>query len=227
MEIITNEGYRMDGRKKDEIRRIRLRSGVTEKTGHIELHHGNTKIRCAMGEYKERQKEKVSFQIFFYDGTSNDRLERKGEELQQTLSYIFNPLVISVESLELNLTVLQDDGSLLSCAINCVSITLCYNGIGMTDFVVGSTTGMYHHIPIVDINGHEETNRISQVVMAYLPHRETLTYYMAIGKIQKNRLKIATKEGINTCKKYFSIFSDFLKGGEIELDKEQSFCQIV
>ena len=94
------------------------------------------------------------------DHRSDIKKDNKIKEFQRTIKSVFEG-VISLElyprsQIDLQVFVLESDGSYKSAAFNAVSLALMNAGIAMKDFLVATTTGLLNKVAVVDLIYQEE-----------------------------------------------------------------------
>ncbi|TBU07065.1 ribonuclease [Hamiltosporidium magnivora] len=217
MEIISEEGFRYDGRKPNELREVAIKSGYLNKCGYIDLQQGGTKVRSILYGPKEKgqYKENIKFKISFYDVARQEsgKHEKKIDECETLLSELFKPIISISESnyLEINILIKQDDGSLISTLINSVTILLCYCGVQIKDMCISITSCFFKGISLLDLSNNEENIRIPSLVLGYFPHRKTIGLFQSTGKTDTDSIKKLYFENLKAIDTLFSVFSNFLK----------------
>ncbi|EPR78715.1 Exosome component 4 [Spraguea lophii 42_110] len=168
MNILRNN-LRVDGRERFEIRNIKIENGMVESIPFIELTMGATIIRSSMKKvYDQRNLIKTNIQYFETTQSCGKKYHAEIEEIKQKINGIFGNIMINTtEKIELDITIKQNNGSLMSCIINCVSLLLCYGGINLRDVVVSCSAVIYDNKPLVDPCEYEEEQNLTKFILAY------------------------------------------------------------
>lgn len=219
MDIISEDGYRIDGRKALETRAMAARQSTVDNKLLFELDHGATKVAASIDGPKERHRQKhmVSVDISFLDTTQQEHQgnSEKVRELEKNVRDVFKEVLLLPESsyVEIAVVVKQDDGSVFSTVVNCISLGLCYSGIPMKDVVVGATVGFVSNTFFVDICGAEESYKYPYMTIALMMHRRKIAYLRMAGKIEYEGFNDMFRHGYDASCSMFSEFPGLLKGG--------------
>lgn len=112
--------------------------------------------------------------------------------------------------IDINIQVLQSDGSLLQTAINATTLALIDAGIAMNDYVCAITCALHDATPLLDLTSIEE-NDLPHVTVAVLPKSgkvtlATLETQMAVERFEEmlqltgDAAKVIHKEMVTTVK---------------------------
>lgn len=220
MEIISTEGYRLDGRKASEIRSTLLRYRSVGNQTCLELEQGCTKVTTLLSGMKARpkHKNKLNISIFFLDVSREEKGKNtdKARDLEKVVTDVFLKTLILPPgaSLDVDATVKQDDGSLLTTIINCISLNACYSGVPMKDIVVGMTIGFVSNTFFVDICGVEENYKYPHMSTVLAVHGRKVVYLHLLGKVEHRGFEDMFRHGYEASGKLFSEFSIFLNRPE-------------
>lgn len=219
MDIVSEDGYRIDGRKALETRTAAARQCVVDNKLLFELDHGATKVSASIDGPKERHRQKhiVRIDISFLDTTQQEyqRNSEKIRELERNVTNVFKEVLLLPESsyVDVVVAVKQDDGSVFSTIVNCISLGLCYSGIPMKDVVVGATVGFVSNTFFVDICGAEESYKYPYMTIVLMVHRRKLAYLRMVGKIEYEGFNEMFRHGYDASCSIFSKFTSLLKEG--------------
>lgn len=210
MDIISEEGYRVDGRMAQELRAVTLRHGHVDGKAFVDLEQGCTKITTCVSGVKERtrQRGKVNLSMAFL-GEAQQRYRKNSEkasEMERSIVAIFEQVLLLPEnsSVDVDVCVRQDDGSVLSAMINCISLSLCHCGIPMKDVVVGMSIGFAANTFFVDICGAEEGYRYPHMDTALLIYKKKLAHLHMIGKIEHEGFQDMFRHGYEASQRLFA-----------------------
>jgi exosome complex component RRP41 len=78
--------------------------------------------------------------------------------------------------IDLQVFVLESDGSYKSAAFNAVSLALMNAGIAMKDFLVATNSGLINHVAVVDLIYQEEKKQNCEFVIVYYAKSKNLAY---------------------------------------------------
>lgn len=175
MEIYSPEGLRIDGRRWNEIRCFdcKINTHPSSSDGSSYVEQGHSKIICMVEgpmepsstSQRDSNKAVLDINVSIASFSTIQRKKRtKNEkriiELKATLERTFEQSVICKlyprTVIKINLYVLAQDGSILASMTNATTLALIDAGIAMYDYVSAVSAGIYHEVPLLDLNGLEE-----------------------------------------------------------------------
>lgn len=191
MDLVTDQGFRLDGRKAHELRRINYRLGVySQADGSAYLEQGFTKVLAAVygpHEITRNKNQSPADKVFIncqysaatFSGSERKlkpRGDRKSYELTQLLRKTFEAVVMTEayprSQLDIYCEVLQSDGGNLSACINAATLALIDAGVPVKSYVASCSCVCYNDVTVVDANQSEEsTANTAQLVVAVAPRR--------------------------------------------------------
>ena len=128
---------------------------------------------------------------------------KAGEKLSQAL---LTSLESSVQlyrfpksSLDIYLTVLENDGSVLPSSIVCASLALASAGVEMYDLVASITLAKCPVGWIVNPTAQQEKSAVANVTISIMPSRQLITGFDASGKIDSDEIATALCAGVEQC----------------------------
>lgn len=185
--LISDQGLRLDGRRANELRRIRCRLGVfTQPDGSAYIEHGNTKVLAAVygphqATARKSNQEEVVVNCQFSMATfstgerkSRPRGDRKLQEitihLQQTLSAAIMTELYPSSQIDIYIEMLQADGGNFCAAINAATLALVDAGISLKEYVTACTASLANgDVPLMDVSHVEEASGGPTLTVATLP----------------------------------------------------------
>lgn len=233
---------RIDGRRPDQMRPIEAKVGIIEKAdGSALFKIGNT-IAIA-GVYGPREvhpkhmedPEKAVVRCFYdmYSFSVPERKrpgpDRRSIELSMVIKNALLPAIFIRDypnsAIDVFVSILQADAGTRCAAISAASIALADAGIAMRDLVSAVACGIVNGQPVVDLNkAEEDTPGTTDMPIAYMPRKKSLTLLQLDGKLSKEQLKEALKLGIAGCEQIYQIQKKALKDkyatNNLELDAE-------
>ncbi|KAI5151132.1 exosome complex component RRP41 [Enteropsectra breve] len=198
---------RNDGRMAEEFRKINIQQGVANNNGFVELQQGCTLVTCSI--LPSQEKSPLTIDIKFNEATRIKSVsERRIYELKNILADVFGQIFCSKNSLVIEIEVKQEDGGLLACLINCVSLCMVSYGIPIIDFCVSVAFNEK-----IDLNSAESSKEASMTI-AYLPNLNKILYLKLEGGCQHGRFNSALGLGIVAAKNLHQYFVASLKSDE-------------
>ncbi len=226
--LINN--FRHDGRKPQEIRSPDIEVGIVkDSTGSCLFSSGETKVLSWIMGPKESVRTKTldnkgslkcNFTISSF-ANSNRKSEYKRNlqmrEFSSTLKEIFEESIIMrnyiKSEIEINVVLLQNDGSYKSAAISSVTLALINAGILLKDTIVGTSVGIIKEdVFICDMTKEEENLKTPILNCAYMPFQKKFIFLEISNstvdyKYSEDLMKFAEKSG----ELMFNYIKDFLK----------------
>lgn len=103
---------------------------------------------------------------------------RRTLEFATNIKATFEPVVqmnlYPRSQIDINVQILQSDGSILQAAINATTLALIDAGVPMNDYVCAVTCALHDNTPLLDINSLEESD-LPNVTVAILPRSGKVT----------------------------------------------------
>eukprot|EP00048_Salpingoeca_helianthica_P024893 m.36212 g.36212 ORF g.36212 m.36212 type:complete len:275 (-) comp9648_c0_seq1:28-852(-) len=181
LEVNASTG-RVDKRKPSEQRPIYISVGlVSQARGSAYVEFGNTKLVAAcygprdtlkMREYSSRGKISVEIKFAPFSGPRRRGYVQDGEEkelaelIEQALSAAVRLDRYPKSSIDVFVTVLEDDGGVFGGSITCASAALAAGGIEMHDLVAGCQVAVTKSAIIVDPSRPELAAATAQATLA-------------------------------------------------------------
>mmetsp|Transcript_70752 Transcript_70752/g.207235 ORF Transcript_70752/g.207235 Transcript_70752/m.207235 type:complete len:254 (+) Transcript_70752:87-848(+) len=188
LEYVTPEGFRIDGRRVHEPRRVQCSvgsGGRCEADGYAVFELGGTKaVAYVYGPMEGRQRSQtyhdratlscVLSTAAFANPTriKRTRGDRQSQERSMWIQQTFESAVLLDQyprsQIRLFVQILQADGDGVAAAVNAATLALADAGIPMRDLVVACSAGMLGRRPALDLNREEESAGGAQVLLAAL-----------------------------------------------------------
>ncbi|CAG4980867.1 unnamed protein product [Colias eurytheme] len=155
-DLLSSQGLRLDGRRPDELRRIRCKLGVfTQPDGSAYLEQGNTKVLAAVYGPHQAAKSKMSTEgvvvncqysmATFSTGERKNRPrgDRKSQEmslhLRQALSAAIKTELYPRSQIDIYVEVLQADGGAYCACVNAATLALIDAGVPLRAYACRGT----------------------------------------------------------------------------------------
>lgn len=231
LELINEGGYRVDGRKPDELRRVRCRLGVFQQAdGSAYIEQGNTKILVAVygpHEPAQNMRSQVSHenclinceysQAAFSGVERKNRVrgDRKGQEMsahiKQTFEAAIHMSLYPRSQIDICIQVLQSDGSDYAVAVNASTLALIDAGITMKDYIIACSASLTKGVSLVDINHIEENVCSAEVQAAVLPKLNRIVYTELNGKMHEDDMGLVLEAVDRGCKDIFVVLEQHVR----------------
>ncbi|XP_054275833.1 exosome complex component RRP41 [Macrosteles quadrilineatus] len=225
MELLTDQGLRFDGRRANELRKIRCKLGVFDQPdGSAYLEQGNTKVLAAVyGPHQVRGKGQkaihdavlVNCQYSMATFSTGERKrrprgDRKSQEmtmhLKQALTAAIRTELYPRSQIDIFLEVLQADGGNYCACVNAATLALIDAGIPIREYVVACTASLANgDVPMVDISHLEETSGGSNLTVAALPISGQIVLMDMSQRFHLDHLQKVLDCAVKGCRDVFDI----------------------
>nr|CAG4645044.1 EOG090X0BHT [Leptodora kindtii] len=230
LELLTDQGLRIDGRKPSELRRIRCSLGIfAQADGSAYLEQGNTKILAAVygphevtGSKSKASHDHVLVNCQYSTATFSSserkrrpRGDRKGQEMSNHLVQTFQSAIRTElyprSQIDIFVEVLQADGGNYSACVNAAMMALVDAGVPMKDCVVSCTASLVKNTPLVDVNNVEQTGGSPELVVSILPNSGEIVYMSLTQRFHMDHLSRVLDTAIKGCKDVGIILNQVIK----------------
>jgi exosome complex component RRP41 len=226
--LIDKKGSRLDGRKFDELRPLKLEVGVLPNAdGSAYIEHGTNKILAAVYGPKEAHPKHMALQDrtllkcryhmapFSVQERKSPAPSRREVELSKVIRECFEPTVF-VEyyprtMIDIFIEVLQADGGTRCASITAASLALADAGIPMRDLVVACAAGKAEDTIVLDLDDTEDKLGVADVPVAYMPSLNAVTLLQMDGKLSLDEFETALNLALEGCKRIYTIQKEALK----------------
>ncbi|NXX13207.1 EXOS4 protein, partial [Podargus strigoides] len=187
-ELLSDEGYRADGRRPSELRKVRARMGVfAQADGSAYIEQGNTKVLAVVyGPHEMRgargralpERAVLNCRCSLAAFSSGERRrrahgDRQAAELALHLKATLDATILTQlyprSQIDVFVQVLQADGGTYCACVNAAALAVLDAGVPMRDLVVASSAGLAEDAALADLSGPEEAAGPPQVALALLP----------------------------------------------------------
>ncbi|XP_021544518.1 exosome complex component RRP41 [Neomonachus schauinslandi] len=188
LELLSDQGYRVDGRRAGELRKIQARMGVfAQADGSAYIEQGNTKaLAVVYGPHEIRgsraralpDRALVNCQYSSATFSTGERKRRPhgdrkscemGLQLRQTFEAAILTQLHPRSQIDIYVQVLQADGGTYAACVNAATLAVLDAGIPMQDFVCACSAGFVDNTALADLSHVEEAAGGPQLALALLP----------------------------------------------------------
>jgi len=226
--LIDKKGLRLDGRKPDELRPIKIEVGVLSNAdGSAYIEQGKNKILAAVYGPKELHPKHMALPDrmvlrcryhmapFSVQERKSPAPSRREIELSKVIREAIEPAVF-VEyyprtAIDVFIEVLQADGSTRCTSITAASLALADAGIPMRDLVAACSAGKIEDTIVLDLMDVEDKVGAADVPVAYMPNLGVITLLQMDGILTIEEFEKAVNLAIEGCKKIYAMQKEALK----------------
>ena len=228
-EYVNSKGLRLDGRKVDECRPIKIEVGVLPRAdGSAYLEWGQNKIYAAVYGPREclpKHKQDPYRAVLDYNYrmatfSVPDRKNPKPGRREIEISKVSGEALAASVMLEkfpgaqinVEVEVLDSNAGTRVAALTVASVALADAGLPMRDMVVGAGVGRAGGKIIVDLNKEEEDAPDAvDIPLAIMPNTKEIVLLQLDGLLSKKEWEEASAAGMKACEKIYEIQKAALK----------------
>jgi exosome complex component RRP41 len=226
--LIDKKGLRLDGRKPDELRQIKIEVGVLSNAdGSAYIEHGKNKILAAVFGPRELHPKHLALpdRMFLrcrYHMAPFSVQERKSPapsrreiELSKVIRESLEPSIFLEyyprTGIDIFVEVLQADGSTRCASITAASLALADAGIPMKDLVVACSAGKVDGTIVLDLMDTEDKMGEADLPVALMPNFNAVTLLQMDGNLSSEEFENALNLALEGCKKIYAMQKEVLK----------------
>jgi exosome complex component RRP41 len=198
--LIDENGLRADGRRPDELRKIRMEVGVLEKTdGSAYIEVGGTKIYAGVIGPREVHPKHLELPdrgiincryhmaSFSVDERKPLGMTRREIELSKVIREALETVVFLEEfprmMVDIFVEVIQADGGTRTAGITAASLALADAGIPMADLIAATAVGKVEGQLVLDINELEDKYGEADMPVAMAPNLNSIVLLQLNGRM--------------------------------------------
>ena len=226
--LIDKKGLRLDGRKADELRPVKLEVGILPNAdGSAYIEHGKNKILVGVFGPREMHPKHLSLSDrmvlrcryhmapFSVQERKSPAPSRRGVELSKVIRESLEPSVFvdlyPRTGIDVFIEVLQADGGTRCAAITAASLAIADAGIPMRDLVVACAAGKVDDTVVLDLMDTEDKVGTADVPVAFMPNLNAITLLQMDGVLAPEEFEEALNMAVEGCKKIYAIQKDALR----------------
>lgn len=235
--LIDKKGLRLDGRKPDELRQVKLEVGVIPNAdGSAYVEHGKNKILAAVYGPREVHPKHLSLQDrtflkcryhmapFSVQERKSPAPSRREVELSKVIKESLEPAVFTEyyprTMVDVFIEVLQADGGTRCASITAAALALADSGIPMRDLVVACAAGKVDDTIVLDLMDTEDKMGAADVPVALMPNLNAITLLQMDGILTHEEFESAVNLALEGCKKIYAMQKEALKTKYVNVSEE-------
>ena len=236
--LIDKKGLRLDGRKLDELRPVKMEVGVLENAdGSAYLEQGKNKILAGVYGPKEAHPRHIAKQDraviqcryhmapFSVQERKSPAPSRRDVELSKVIRESLEPAVFleyyPKTSIQVYIEVLQADGGTRCAGITTAALALADAGIPMRDLVVACAAGKADGKLIVDLMDTEDKVGEADVPVAFMPNLNAITLLQMDGNLSVKESESAINMALDGCKQLYALQKEALKSKYVTVEEAE------
>src|SRR4030043_981157 len=235
--LIDKKGLRLDGRKIDELRPVKLEVGLLPNAdGSAYIEHGKNKILVGVFGPREMHPKHLSLSDrmvlrcryhrapFSVQERKSPAPSRREVELSKVIRESLEPSVFIEyyprSGIDVFIEGLQADGGTRCASITAASLAIADAGIPMRDLVVACAAGKIDDTVVLDLFDAEDKVGVADVPVAFMPNLNVITLLQVDGVLTPEEFEDAFNMAVEGCKKIYAMQKDALRN-KYMIAKEQ------
>ncbi len=228
IELIDKKGLRLDGRKPDELRPIKIEAGVLKRAdGSAYLEWGKNKVLAAVYGPREahprhlQKSNKAIVQVrynmapFSVGDRKRPGPDRRSVEISKITSEALEHVVMTElfprSSIDVFIEVLQANAGTRCAGLTAASVALADAGIPMKDIVVGVAAGKVDDVVVLDLGKEEDNYGQADVPMGIIPRTGEIVLLQMDGDMTQDELFKAMEMSIGAADYIYGLQKDALR----------------
>lgn len=234
--LILPDGRRLDGRRPDEIRDIKIKVGILENAdGSAYVEQGNTKIYAAVYGPREVHPRHLALPNkaiircryhmapFSVEERKSPAPSRREIELSKVIREALTPAIFVEQfpftTIDVFVEVINADGSTRCASIIAASLALASAGIPMRDLVAACSVGKINGVLVLDVTDVEDKYGEVDMPFAMMPGKGEITLFQLDGVLTLEEAEEAIKMASKACMEIYEKEKSALKAKYIEARK--------
>ncbi|XP_069477907.1 exosome complex component RRP41 [Ambystoma mexicanum] len=230
MELLSDQGYRVDGRKPGELRKIQARMGVfAQADGSAYIEQGNTKaLAVVYGPHEIRvsrskalhDKALINCQFSMATFSTGERKrrphgDRRSSEMTLHLKQTFEAAILTQlyprSQIDIYVQILQADGGNYCACVNAATLAIMDAGIPMRDYVCACSVGFIEDTPLADLSYVEEAAGGPQAALALLPKTDQIALLEMNSRLHEDHLDRVIDAVSKACKDIYAVLDSVVR----------------
>jgi exosome complex component RRP41 len=226
--LIDDNGLRVDGRRLDELRPVKLEVGVLDKAdGSAYIEHGRNKILAAVFGPREAHPKHIALADravvrcryhmapFSTDERKSPAPSRREQELSKVIRESLEPSIMSEyfprSTIDIFIEVLQADAGTRCAGITSASLALADAGIPLRELVAACAAGKIEGKVVLDLSDVEDKKGDADLPVAYMPKSNAIGLLQMDGSLTEDEFKQALDMSVNACRTIYEMQRDALR----------------
>jgi exosome complex component RRP41 len=235
--LIDKKGLRLDGRKADELRTVKLEVGVIPNAdGSAYVEHGKNKILAAVYGPREVHPKHLALQDravlkcryhmapFSVQERKSPAPSRREVELSKVIRESLEPAVFLEyyprTMIDVFIEVLQADGGTRCASITAAALALADSGVPMKDIVVACAAGKVDDTVVLDLMDTEDKLGAADVPVALMPNQNGVTLLQMDGILTQEEFEKAVNMALEGCRQIYTMQKEALKKKYVNISEE-------
>ncbi len=228
MKLIDENGVRLDGRKFDQLRPIRIEAGVLKRAdGSAYIEWGGNKVLAAVYGPREAHPRHIqdparalvqcryNMAPFSVSDRKRPGPDRRSVEISKVISEAFSSVVFKEQfprtSVDIFIEVLQADAGTRCAGLTAASVALADAGVPMRDLVASCASGKIGGVVCLDLNKEEDNFGDADCPMAVVHGTGEIVLLQMDGHLTFDEFQKAMELSLGAADRLFELQRDALR----------------
>lgn len=226
--LIDDNGLRVDGRRVDELRPLKIEVGILDKAdGSAYVEHGRNKILAAVYGPREAHPKHIALADravikcryhmapFSTEERKSPAPSRRELELSKVIREALEPAIMSEyyprSTIDIFIEVLQADAGTRCAGITAASLALADAGIPMRELVAGCAAGKIDGRVVLDLSDVEDKQGEADLPVALMPKSNMVSLLQMDGSLTEDEFNQALEISTDACRKIYELQREALR----------------
>ncbi len=228
MKLIDEKGIRLDGRRFNELRPVRIEAGVLKRAdGSAYIEWGGNKVLAAVYGPREAHPRHIqdparalvqcryNMAPFSVSDRKRPGPDRRSIEISKVTSEAFSSVVFKEQfprtSVDIFIEVLQADAGTRCAGLTAASVALADAGVPMRDLVAACASGKIGGVVCLDLNKEEDNFGDADCPMAVVRGTGEIVLLQMDGHLTYDEFQKAMELSLGAAEKLFELQRDALR----------------
>jgi len=226
--LLDENGLRVDGRKFDELRPLKMEVGTLDKAdGSAYVEHGRNKILAGVYGPREAHPKHIALADravvrcryhmapFSTDERKSPAPSRRELELSKVIREALEPAIMSEyyprSTIDIFIEVLQADAGTRCAGITAAALALADAGIPMRELVAGCAAGKIDGKVVLDLSDVEDKQGEADLPVALMPKSNVVGLLQMDGSLTEDEFKQALDMSTDACRRIYEMQRETLR----------------
>ena len=228
LKLIDEKGLRIDGRRPDQMRPLKIEAGVLSRAdGSAYVEWGMNKVMAAVYGPREchprhlQDTERALVQCnynmasFSVDDRKRPGPDRRSHEISKIISEALTHVVFTEyfprTSIDVFIEVLQANAGTRCAGLTAASVALADAGVPMKDLVAACAAGKIADTMVLDLGKEEDNFGQADIPLGYVPRTDEIVLLQMDGDLSREEFDKGIHMAVEACKQVYEVQRDALK----------------
>ncbi len=228
LKLIDEKGLRIDGRRPDELRPLKIEAGVLKRAdGSAYVEWGENKVLAAVYGPREchprhmqnptRAIVQCNYNMASFSVSDRKRPgpDRRSQEISKIISEALEHVVFTHlfprTSIDVYIEVLQANAGTRCAGLTAASVALADAGVPMKDLIASCASGRVLDTIVLDLNKEEDNFGSADVPLGLVPRTGEIVLLQMDGDLSIEEFKTALSMSTDACHRIYAIQKEALR----------------